>query len=94
MCASWATVTTAHAIGVGDIEQVVEGECVVIADGHAALVSSCGFGAAVICIDSKPERKRLAVRNHQITVPQLSTVTFCGFDLNVSLCRGDSLEVF
>ena len=83
-----------HAIGVGDIEQVVESKGVVVADGHAALVSTCGFGAAVIRIDRKPEGKRLTVGNHQITVPQLSTVTFCGFDLNVSLCRGDSLEVF
>ena len=38
MRSSWATVTTAQAIGVGDIKQVVERECVVIADGHAALV--------------------------------------------------------
>ncbi len=51
---SGATVTATHAIGLCEIEQVVEGESVVVADRNATLVSTGGVGAAVVCIDREP----------------------------------------
>jgi hypothetical protein len=72
-----------------DVEQVVEGEGVVVAECGAALVLAGGFVAAVISGEQQAQGQDLTPAHDQVAVARLVG----GFNLDIGSCRGNALEV-
>ena len=92
--AAFAVGTAAQVVVVGKVEQVIQGEQVVVRQRGAALVQAGALAAAVVCTEGKAVRVGLLPQDDQVAVPWRSVAGGGWFDTDVGLGRGHPLEVF